>query len=101
MDEYCNNYGLLILNKKATSSNLKDKVFWGKSTLIHEPFTVGSREYWAIDELFRKDDVGGNVNWAQYKQELRQAQNVHQIVQDTSVVSMFQRLDENGNPFTE
>ena len=72
MDHFCRNYGQLVLIKQAASPALQDSVKWVKCKVITEPFTVGCREYWAVDEMFALPRAASITNWADVRKSLAQ-----------------------------
>lgn len=100
MAEYCSDWGLLVLDKRFPSSRAKDKLKWVKVSRITQPFTVGNREYWAMDELFGLPEESTKINWDDYKAQLAKRHKQSQASTSTDHITGYEpiiRLDENGN----
>ena len=48
-DELTNDYGAMVINNNARSSNIEDVVFWYRAE-VREPFKAGSRSFWSLHE---------------------------------------------------
>lgn len=59
MDQCTENYECLVINNNAKSNKLEEQVFWYKAE-NHEPFRLGAREFWMLnDELAQDEDDDG------------------------------------------
>lgn len=47
MDQCTENYECLVINNNIKSNKLEDQVYWYKAE-PHEPFTIGSKEFWMV-----------------------------------------------------
>lgn len=47
MDQCTENYECLVINNNIKSNKLEDQVYWYKAE-NHEPFTIGSKEFWMV-----------------------------------------------------
>ncbi|MDR3426054.1 ATPase/DNA packaging protein [Silvimonas sp.] len=105
MDHFCRNFGQLVFIKQAKAPTVEESVKWIRSKVITEPFTVGSREYWALDELFTLPPSTRVVDWDKVRKSLAQgrasATQTHLAVESTPELAACEMLDKHGRPMVE
>jgi hypothetical protein len=55
MNQCTENFECLVIHNNAKSNKLEDQVFWYKAE-SHEPFRIGAKEFWAIQDENGSDD---------------------------------------------
>ena len=55
MDQCTENYECLVINNNVKSNKLQDQIFWYKAE-NHQPFKLGSKEFWELSKNLGSDD---------------------------------------------
>jgi hypothetical protein len=88
-DRCCENYGCLVLDQTAPTSDLSDTIFWYRSELQLPPYKIGNPVFHTLSEKHKRraphrESSGGSI-----------------VIEKDNRITAVQRADKNGKPIRE
>ena len=97
MDKCTENFGVIIMDNTATTSNLEDCVFWYRADVNLPEYRMGKDIYWKLSEQFSKSDRQREMEELQ-REEMEKSKSQIRKVREPLIVQV---TDENGNPINQ